>query len=324
MPSAEIIAIGTELLLGEIADTNTQEIALALRKIGVDVYRTGMIGDNPDRIAGMLLESVQRADIVILTGGLGPTVDDPTRHAIAQAFDLDLEFHPDLWDEIVRRFEKYGIQPPENNKQQAYLPSGADSLPNPRGTAPGIGLEIQDTLIFAMPGVPKEMEGMVNEQVVPRITKHFGLTGVILIRNIRVEKIGESRIDALISDLEELSNPTVGLAAGKGFVLVRLTAKAENEEVAEALLEDLEKEIGHVYRIGRIWIREIDRDAVIKYHPHNKRAVNPAKQGDKQADHPANCCKTPPIKGSSKLMVSSDWVDQLVISVITGPRPAPA
>ncbi len=243
MPSAEIITIGTELLLGEIVDTNTQVIALALRKIGVDVYRTGMIGDNPDRIAGMLLESVQRADIVILTGGLGPTVDDPTRQVIAQAFGLDLVFHTDLWDEIVRRFEKYGIQPPENNRQQAYLPFGADSLPNPRGTAPGIGLEIQDTLIYAMPGVPIEMEGMVNEQVVPRITKHFGLTGVILIRNIRVEEIGESRIDALISDLEELSNPTVGLAAGKGYVLIRITAKAENEEVAVALLEDLEKEI---------------------------------------------------------------------------------
>ena len=243
MPSAEIIAIGTELLLGEIADTNTQEIALALRKVGVDVYRTGMIGDNPDRIAGMLLESVRRADIVILTGGLGPTVDDPTRHAIAKAFDLDLVFHQDLWDEIVRRFEKYGIQPPENNRQQAYLPSGADSLPNPRGTAPGIGLEIQDTLIFAMPGVPVEMEGMVNEQVVPRITSHFGLTGVILIRNIRVEGIGESRIDALIQDLEEMANPTVGLAAGKGFVLVRITAKADSEEVAEALLQELEDEI---------------------------------------------------------------------------------
>lgn len=243
MPSAEIIAIGTELLLGEIADTNTQEIALALRKIGVDVYRTGMIGDNPDRIAGMLLESVKRADIVILTGGLGPTVDDPTRHAIAKAFNLKLVFHQDLWDEIVRRFEKYGIHPPENNRQQAYLPSGADSLPNPRGTAPGIGLEIEDTLIFAMPGVPLEMEGMVNEQVVPRITKHFGLTGVILIRNMRVESIGESRIDALIQDLEEMANPTVGLAAGKGFVLVRITAKADSEEVAEVLLQELEDEI---------------------------------------------------------------------------------
>lgn len=243
MPSAEIIAIGTELLLGEIVDTNTQEIALALRKIGVDVYRTAMVGDNLNRIAKILEESVKRADIVIMTGGLGPTVDDPTRQAIGKAFNLDLIFYPDLWEEIVRRFEKYGIQPPENNRQQAYLPAGAKSIPNPRGTAPGIHLEILHTNIFALPGVPKEMEGMINEQVVPRITAAYGLTGVILTRNIRVDGIGESRVDALVRDLEELPNPTVGLAARKGYVLVRITAKADNDEVAEALLRELEDEI---------------------------------------------------------------------------------
>ena len=243
MPSAEIITIGTELLLGEIVNTNTQVIALALRKIGVDVYRTATIGDNPDRIAQILLESISRADIIIVTGGLGPTVDDPTRQAIAQAFSLELIFFPDLWDEIVRRFSKYGIHPPENNKQQAYLPEGADSLPNPRGTAPGISLERGKSLIFALPGVPIEMEGMLNEQVLPRITTRYSLTGVILTRNIKVEGIGESQIDALIRDLEQLSNPTVGLAAAKGYVLIRMTAKAENTELADALLKDLDDEI---------------------------------------------------------------------------------
>lgn len=243
MPSTEIITIGTELLLGEIVNTNTQVIALALRKIGVDVYRTATIGDNPDRIAQILLESTSRADIVIVTGGLGPTVDDPTRQAIAQAFDLELIFHPELWDEIVRRFSKYGIQPPENNRQQAFLPAGAEVLPNPRGTAPGIFLESNDNLVFALPGVPVEMEGMLIEQVIPRITAHYLLTGVILTRNIRVEGIGESQVDALIRDLETLTNPTVGLSAEKGFVLVRITAKADSEDVAEALLRDLEDEI---------------------------------------------------------------------------------
>ncbi len=251
MPSAEIITIGTELLLGEIVNTNTQVIAQALRKIGVDVYRTGTIGDNPERIAGMIRESAQRADVVILTGGLGPTVDDPTRQAIAQAFDLELEFKTELWDEIVKRFERYGVQPPENNRQQAYLPAGAESLPNPRGTAPGISLQTRDSWVFAMPGVPREMEGMIIEQVIPRIRDHYELTGVILIRNIRVEGIGESRIDSLIQDLEELSNPTVGLAAGKGYVLVRITAKADSEEVAEAMLQDLEDEINN--RLGE-WV----------------------------------------------------------------------
>lgn len=243
MPSAEILTIGTELLLGEIVNTNTQVIAQALRKVGVDVFRTCTVGDNLDRIARIIKECLERADILIMTGGLGPTVDDPTRQAIASAYNRELEFHPDLWDEIVERFSKYGIQPPENNRQQAYLPAGAGSLPNPRGTAPGVYLEVDHKDIFAMPGVPLEMEGMLIEQVIPRITDKYGLTGVILIRNIRVDTIGESQIDALISDLEELSNPTVGLAANKGYVLIRLTAKAENEELAEALLCDLEDEI---------------------------------------------------------------------------------
>ena len=243
MPSAEIIAIGTELLLGEIIDTNTQVIALALRKIGVDVFRTATIGDNPKRIAQSLEESIKRADIVITTGGLGPTEDDPTRDAIALAFGKKLIYYSELWDEIVRRFSKYGIQPPENNKQQAYLPEGAESLPNPRGTAPGIVMDTSAGILFSLPGVPREMEGMMAEQVIPRISEKFSLTDVILIRNLRVEGIGESRIDALIRDLEQKSNPTVGLAAGKGFVLIRMTAKADSEEVAEAILLDLEGEI---------------------------------------------------------------------------------
>ncbi len=243
MPSSEIITIGTELLLGEIINTNTQVIAQALRKIGVDVYRTSTVGDNKERIARILQESIQRADIVIMTGGLGPTVDDPTRHAIAEAFGLQLIYFPELWEAIEERFSRYGIHPPENNKQQAYLPEKARSLPNPRGTAPGVHLVVDDKDIFALPGVPLEMEGMLDEQVLPRIRSKYGLTGVILIRNIRVDNIGESQIDALISDLEELPNPTVGLAANKGYVLIRLTAKAENEEMADALLCDLEGEI---------------------------------------------------------------------------------
>jgi nicotinamide-nucleotide amidase len=243
MPKAEIIAIGTELLLGEIVDTNTQVIALALRKVGVDIFRTSTIGDNQERIAQIVREARERAEILLLTGGLGPTVDDPTRLAIAKAYDRDLVYHPELWDGIVERFSRYGILPPENNKQQAFLPSGAEALPNPRGTAPGIHLALDRHSLFAMPGVPLEMEGMLNEQVIPRITAKYGLTGAILTRNIRVEGVGESQLDEMISDLEELSNPTVGLAAHRGFVLVRVTAKADSADLAEALLADLEREI---------------------------------------------------------------------------------
>lgn len=243
MTSAEIITIGTELLLGEIVNTNTQVIALAMRDIGIDIYRTSTIGDNQNRISQIIQESISRADIVITTGGLGPTVDDPTRVAIAQAFDLELIFKPELWSGIVERFERYGKQPSDNNRQQAYIPEGGKSLPNAHGTAPGIYLESDQSLLFALPGVPKEMQGMLNDQVVPKIRKHFSLTGVILTRSIRVEGIGESQVDSMISDLETLSNPTVGLAAGKGYVLVRMTAKAPDKDEAVSLLNDLENKL---------------------------------------------------------------------------------
>ena len=251
MPSAEIIVIGTELLLGETVDTNTQVIALALRQIGVDVFRTSTIGDNPERIAQILLETIQRTDIVITTGGLGPTEDDPTRAAISNAFNLDLVFMPDLWEDIIKRFAKYDKEPTENNKQQAYLPEGAEPLPNPRGTAAGIYLDIPEGLLFSLPGVPHEMEGMLVGQVIPRIKTKFSLTGVILTRNIRVEGIGESQVDAQIRDLEQSSNPTVGLSAGKGYVLVRITAKSDSKETANELLDNMEKEIKS--RLGE-WI----------------------------------------------------------------------
>lgn len=243
MPSAEIITIGTELLLGETLDKNTQVLVLALREVGIDVYRTSTVGDNPERIAQILQESIKRADIVVAAGGLGPTEDDPTRAAIADAFELNLIYVPDLWDDIILRFAKFGKEPTENNRQQAYLPEGAQCLPNPRGTATGIFLDLPAGLLFSLPGVPHEMEGMLNEQVIPRIKSKYSLTGVILTRNIRVEGIGESQIDAKIRDLERLPNPTVGLAAGKGHVLIRITAKADTEAAAEDQLDKMEQNI---------------------------------------------------------------------------------
>ncbi len=142
MPSAEIIAIGTELLLGETTDTNTRFIAHALRSLGVDLYRTHTIGDNAGRIAQSVREALDRTDIVITTGGLGPTVDDPTRQAIAQALGLELEFHPELWEQIVARIARYGRTATENQKRQAYIPAGAIVIENPVGTAPAFIVEI--------------------------------------------------------------------------------------------------------------------------------------------------------------------------------------
>ena len=142
MTTAEIITIGTELLLGETTDTNTRFIARLLRSLGVDLYRTQTIGDNVGRIAETVRLALTRADIVITTGGLGPTVDDPTRQAIAEACDAPLEFHPELWEQITARIARYGRIPTENQKRQAYIPKGAIVIENPVGTAPAFIVEI--------------------------------------------------------------------------------------------------------------------------------------------------------------------------------------
>jgi molybdenum cofactor synthesis domain-containing protein len=131
MPSAQILAIGTELLLGAITDTNTSYIARALNQYGIDIFRTGTIGDNEARIADEIRSILKETDILITTGGLGPTIDDPTRQAVALAFGVELDFHPELWEQIQARFRNYGHPPTENNRRQAFLPHGAQAIENP-------------------------------------------------------------------------------------------------------------------------------------------------------------------------------------------------
>ncbi len=138
MPSAEIITIGTEILLGEIVDTNTRHIALTLRDLGVDIYRTITIGDNADRIASTIRETMQRAEIIITTGGLGPTVDDPTREAVAKAAGMETEFREDLWEQVVETISRYGRKPAENQKRQAVVPKGRYRCEEPGRHRPGV------------------------------------------------------------------------------------------------------------------------------------------------------------------------------------------
>ncbi len=240
MSQAEILTIGTELLLGEIVDTNTQTIARELRAIGLDLYRTGAVGDNVERIAEAVREASQRAEVVITAGGLGPTVDDYTREAIARAFGLGLEFHPELWEQIQERFARFGLQPPENNRRQAMLPTGAVAIENPVGTAPAFRLERGDRLVIALPGVPAELSHLLQEAVIPYLRESRGLTGVIKSRLIRTAGVGESWLDERIGDLERLTNPTVGLAAHPGRVDIRITAKATSEPIAEEQLAAVE------------------------------------------------------------------------------------
>lgn len=259
MPTAEILTIGTELLLGEIVDTNTQHIARCLRDAGIDLFRTSTVGDNEQRIADAVRLSLSRADIVLCTGGLGPTVDDVTREGIARALDRELEFRPELWEQIQARFERFQRKPTENNKRQAFVPRGAKALENPIGTAPSFLAEHQGKVVAAMPGVPQEMSFILENRLLPFFAERFARGAVICTRVLHTAGVGESQIDEKIAELEHLANPTVGLAAHTGSVDVRLTAKADNAEAAEAMLADLEKQVRE--RLGD-WIYGVDEESL--------------------------------------------------------------
>jgi nicotinamide-nucleotide amidase len=233
MTTAEIITIGTELLLGETLDTNTHHIARVLREHGISLFRSQVIGDNEERIALLVREALSRADIVLTTGGLGPTVDDPTRQAIAQAIDAPLEFHPELWEQVKSRIARYGRTPSENQSRQAYLPKDAIPIENPVGTAPSFIVELGNKCIISMPGVPNEMETILSTVVIPYLARRYRLSDIIRIRTLHVSGVGEGNIDERIGDLEYLANPTVGLSAHPGIVSIRITAKADNERIAD-------------------------------------------------------------------------------------------
>jgi molybdenum cofactor synthesis domain len=250
MPSAEIITIGTEILLGEIVDTNTRYIARTLRGMGVDLYRTITIGDNAERIAEAIRHSMQRADIVITTGGLGPTVDDPTREAVALAAGVELEFREDLWEQVVAVISRYGRKPSENQKRQAYIPKGALAILNPVGTAPCFIVETEQNAVVSLPGVPNEMEHILHESIIPYLQYRFRLDEIIKIRVLHCSGLGEGLIDEKIADLEMLSNPTVGLAAHTGVVDIRIAAKAKTEAEADRMIAEIESQINE--RLGDV------------------------------------------------------------------------
>lgn len=259
MPNAEIITIGTEILLGEILDTNAQYLARSLRDHGIDLFRTTSVGDNPERIARAIQEGLSRSTIIITTGGLGPTVDDPTRQAVALAVNAPTEFRPELWEQIQARFRRYGRIPTENNRRQAYIPQGAIPVENPVGTAPSFIVEIDGQAIIALPGVPREMEYLMQHAVIPYLCEHYDLRSVIKARVLHTAGVGESQIDDRIADLEALSNPSVGLAAHSGQVDVRITAKAESETQADSLIAEVEQTLRQ--RLGD-WIYGADEETL--------------------------------------------------------------
>jgi nicotinamide-nucleotide amidase len=240
---AEVISIGTELLLGEIADTNAMYIAQKLREIGLDLIFMTTVGDNTSRIASVIDHALDRVDVVITSGGLGPTVDDVTRDGIAQATGRPLVFRQELLGEIAERFERFGVRMSDNNRRQAHVPQGAQPVSNPVGTAPIFILETERGVVMTLPGVPREMKFLLDGRLIPWLKDHLDSPAVIVCRVLRTAGIGESQIDMRIGDLMTTNNPTVALAAHTGQTDIRITAKAPTGEEAAHMLDPLEGEL---------------------------------------------------------------------------------
>ena len=261
-PNAEIIAIGTELLLGEITDTNSVYLARQLRDIGVNLYLMTTVGDNLARISSAIASALDRAEIVITSGGLGPTVDDMTRQAVADAVGAPLVFHQSLYDGIAERFRGFGSAMTANNAQQAWLPEAATLIENPVGTAPSFIVESPRGVVVSLPGVPREMKYLMSQSVVPYLLRKYQL-GVIVARTLRTAGIGESALDDQIgAELLSEGNPSVGLAAHHGAVDIRITAKAADRVSALQLLDDmqarLKSRVGeHIYGADADTLEEV-------------------------------------------------------------------
>ncbi|MGH7715705.1 MAG: CinA family nicotinamide mononucleotide deamidase-related protein, partial [Vulcanimicrobiaceae bacterium] len=245
LASVEIVTIGTELLLGHLVDTNSAFVASALADIGVDVYAKHSVGDNPERLETMLRGALDRADGVITTGGLGPTVDDLTKEAVAAATGTKLELHEPSLQAIEERFAMMRRTMSDNNRRQAMLPLPGAVLDNPHGTAPGfIALREDGKFVAGMPGVPREMRAMMMDKLVPWLLERFALRQTITARTIHTIGIPESELDRRIEDLFRASeNPKIAVLAHGGRCDVKIMAKAETVEAAKAMIEPIEREV---------------------------------------------------------------------------------
>lgn len=238
--NAEIIAIGSELLLGETIDTNSAFLARQLTSIGINLFRKTVVGDNEGRIVAAINEAMDRADLVICTGGLGPTVDDMTRPAVAAATGRPLEFQPHLLEQIAARFRSFGRTMSPSNRQQAYVPKGARIVENPRGTAPSFIVEDERATVVVLPGVPSEMRYLWENAILPYLRDERGQTSVILVKTLHAAGQGESVIGEMVADLMAQDNPTLGISAKRAQYELRIGAKASSRAEAEAMVAQME------------------------------------------------------------------------------------
>ena len=231
-------------MLGQIIDTNSAWMAQRLTGLGVNLFHTSVVGDNPARMADVIDRALDRADIVICGGGLGPTQDDITREVIAEVAGRELVLDPGLLETIERMFRSRGFLMTKNNERQAFIPAGSIPIHNPNGTAPSFAVEDPRGVVFALPGVPFELKWLFDNEVVPYIRKRYRLSEVITYRVLKVAQLGESNVDDLIGHLiAGSSNPTVGVLAHPGQVDVRIAAKASSIEDANRLIDPVEREV---------------------------------------------------------------------------------
>lgn len=243
--TAELIAVGTELLLGNIANTNAQHLSKELSTLGVNVFYHTVVGDNPERLEAAVAIAKTRADIIITTGGLGPTCDDLTKQSLATSFGKQLLYHEPSAKKMEAYFARMGRSITQNNYQQVMLPEGCTILENDRGTAPGCAFTAENCLVIMLPGPPSECLAMFERQVAPLLRKNAD--AMIISRTLRVYGIGESAAEALLREqMNTLTNPTLAPYAKTGEVELRITAKAKTEEEARALIAPVEAEVRKV------------------------------------------------------------------------------
>ena len=242
--TAELIAVGTELLLGNIANTDAQMLSQGLSALGINVYYHTVVGDNPQRLRAAVELAKSRADILITTGGLGPTCDDLTKNVLAECFGKKLVFHAPSARRIEAYFERLHAGRPmtENNYQQAMLPEGCTVLDNDWGTAPGVAFEADGVRVIMLPGPPRECRAMFTHRVIPYLKSLAD--GVIVSRTLKLFGIGESSMEAqLREEMEAMTNPTLAPYAKEGECELRITAKAPTEAEARALIAPVEEEL---------------------------------------------------------------------------------
>jgi nicotinamide-nucleotide amidase len=261
--NAEIVTVGTELLLGQIVDTNAAWMAQRLASLGVNLFYKTVVGDNPDRMLEIISRAIERSDLVITSGGIGPTQDDLTREIVAKATGRELVLDPELLAQIEERFRRRGFIMTENNNRQAYIPEGAIPVKNPNGTAPSFIVEDPRAVVISLPGVPFEMKWLFDNEVVPYLRPKFNLSEAIYSRVLKVADLGESAVDDRIGHLIVSSqNPTVGVLAHPGQVDVRITVKAANREEADQMIAPLEQEVRgllgeHVFAVDNQTMQDV-------------------------------------------------------------------